>query len=103
MATQTQVKTASAQSSDLEEKVQKLRELYADASEIGKTALENVIRALKSGAPAKEPAAPVGTAGRLGRRQGKVSELTVIAPPAPGGANAPVAFLKILHGSIGNE
>src|SRR5260370_33216024 len=41
MATQTQVKTGSEQSSDLEQKVQKLRGLYADAPEIGKTALEN--------------------------------------------------------------
>jgi hypothetical protein len=103
MATQKQVKTKSEQSTDLEEKVQKLRELYADAPEIGKTALENVIRALKSGTPAKEPAAPVGTAGRIGRRQGKVSELTVIAPLAPGGAKRMRAFLEILHGSIGNE
>ncbi len=61
MATQKQVKTGSEQSSDLQEKLQKLRDLYADASEIGKTALENVIRGLKSGAPAKvaEAAGPL--------------------------------------------
>ena len=103
MATQTQTKTGSQQSLDLEQKAQKLRQLYADATDIAKSALENVIRALKSGAPAKEPAAPVGTAGRIGRRQGKVSELTVIAPLAPGGAKRLRAFLEILHGSIGNE
>jgi hypothetical protein len=103
MATQTQVKKGSAQSSDLAQKVQKLRELYADASDIQKSALENVIHALQSGASAKAPAAPVGTAGRIGRRQGKVSELTVIAPLAPGGAKRMRAFLEILHGSIGNE
>ena len=103
MATQTQLKKGSAQSSDLAQKVQKLRELYADASDIQKSALENVIHALQSGAPAKEPAAPVGTAGRIGRRQGKVSELTVIAPLAPGGAKRIRAFLEILHGSIGND
>jgi hypothetical protein len=103
MATQTKVKTGSKQSSEMEEKVQKLRELYADATDIQKSALENVIRALKSGAPAKEPAASIGTAGRIGRRQGKVSELTVIAPLAPGGAKRMRAFLAILHGSIGNE
>ena len=103
MAMQTQEKTGSEQSSDIEQKVQKLRELYADASEIGKTALENVIRALRSGAPAKEPAARIGSAGRIGRRQGKVSELTVIVPLAPGGAKRLRGFLEILHGSIGNE
>jgi hypothetical protein len=103
MASQKQGKTRSEQSSDLEEKVKKLRELYADAPEIGRAALENVIRALKSGVPAMEPSAPVGTAGRIGRRQGKVSELTVIAPLVPGGAKRLRAFLEILHGSIGNE
>src|SRR6266403_2818093 len=103
MAMQTQEKTGSEQSSDLDQKVLKLRELYADATDIQKSALENVIRALKSGAPTKEPAASVGTAGRIGRRQGQVSELTVIAPLAPGGAKRMRAFLAILHGSIGNE
>ncbi len=97
------MKTGSGQSSDLDQKVQKLRELYADASEIGKTALENVIRALRSGGPPKEPAARIESAGRIGRRQGKVSELTVIVPLAPGGAKRLRGFLEILHGSIGNE
>ena len=97
------MKTGSGQSSEIEQKVQKLRELYADASEIGRTALENVIRALKSGEPPKEAAARTETAGRIGRRQGKVSELTVIVPLAPGGAKRLRGFLEILHGSIGNE
>ena len=101
---QTEKKTGSEQSSDdLGQKVQELRELYADASEIGKTALENVIRALRSSAPATEPAARIESAGRIGRRQGKVSELTVIVPLAPGGAKRLRGFLEILHGSIGNE
>jgi len=69
MATQKQVKTGSEQSS--EEKLQKLREIYADASEIGKTALENVIRALKSDVPAEQPAARIESAGRIGRRQAR--------------------------------
>jgi hypothetical protein len=103
MAPQTHVKTGSKPSPELEQKVQKLRELYADAPEIGRTALENLIRALQSSAQAEEPAEPVRTAGRIGRRQGKVSELTVIAPLAPGGAKRLRAFLAILHGSIGNE
>jgi hypothetical protein len=92
-----------AQSSDLEQKVQKLRELYADAPEIGKAALESVIRSLKAGAPAKESEVRSGTAGRIGRRQGKVSELTVIVPLAPGGARRLRGFLEALHGTIGNE
>src|SRR5258708_1404660 len=103
VATRTQVKTGLAESSDLEQKVQKLRELYADAPESGKTALENLIRALESGAPANEPAARIESAGRIGRRQGKVPELTVIVPLAPGGAKRLRGFLETLHGSIGNE
>src|SRR4051812_41876030 len=103
MATQTREKTGSEESSDLEGRVQKLRELYADAPEIGKTALENVIRVLKSGAPARKPTARIENAGRIGRRQGKVSELTVIVPLAPGGARRLRGFLEALHGSIGNE
>jgi hypothetical protein len=103
MSTQPQVKTDSERSSDLEQKVQELRELYADAPEFGKTALENLIRALKAGVPAKEPFAGIESAGRIGRRQGKVSELTVIVPLAPGGAKRLRGFLKTLHGTIGNE
>jgi hypothetical protein len=102
MATQAKAKTGSEQSSDLEQKVQKLRELYADAPEIAKAALENVIRALQSAPSKKGPEAPSGSAGRIGRRQGKVSELTVIAPLAPGGARRLRGFLEALHGSIGN-
>src|SRR5260221_4374467 len=103
MAAETQLKAGSGQSSDLDQKVQKLRELSADASEIGRTALENVIRALRSGGPTEGPAARIESAGRIGRRQGKVSELTVIVPLAPGGAKRLRGFLEILHGSIGNE
>src|SRR5258705_11095244 len=97
MPMQRQDKTGSEQSSDLEQKVQKLRELYADASEIGKTALENVIRALKSAAPAKEPAAGIESAGRIGRRQGKVSELTMLVRLAPAGARPLRGFPQALH------
>ena len=97
------MKTGSGQSSDVEQKIRRLRELYADAPEVGKTALENVIRALTSGEPPKEPAARIESAGRIGRRQGKVSELTVIVPLAPGGAERLRGFLEILHGSLGNE
>ena len=68
MATQAGVKTAPAsnQPADFEQKVEKLREIYADASEVSKTALENVIRSLGSGVPAnaseKKLEAPAGSA-----------------------------------------
>ena len=102
MATQTAAKTGLAPklSPNLE---QKLRELYANAPQTSKAALENMIRELKSGAPAKESAIRTESAGRIGRRQGKVSELTVIVPFAPGGAKRLRGFLEILHSGIGNE
>jgi hypothetical protein len=102
MTTQAQVKPESRQSSDLEQKVQKLRALYADASDTAKAALESVIRTLKSDAPVEKPVARTESAGRVGRRQGKVSELTVIVPLAPGGATRLRGFLETLHGGIGN-
>ena len=51
MATRAVRKPVSEQPSDFEHRVQKLREIYADASEISKAALENVIRAVQSGEP----------------------------------------------------
>ena len=105
MATQAAAKTAPASklAPDLEDKVKKLRELYADASEISQAALENVIRSLKSGGGATESTAKAESAGRIGARIGKVSELTVILPLRPGGAKRMRAFFETLHGSIGNQ
>jgi len=77
MASQTR-NAESEQSSDIEQKVEKFRELYADALDIGPKALENVIQLVKSSTPAAEPPAWPETGGRLGRGWGKVSELTVI-------------------------
>ena len=51
MATQAVRKPASEQPLPFEQRVQKLREIYADATEISKTALENVIRAVQVGRP----------------------------------------------------
>jgi hypothetical protein len=86
-----------------EQKVQKLREIYADAGEISKTALENVIRSLGNGVPANAEEKPIGSAGRIGAKEGKVSELTVIAPLKKGGAKRMRAFFETLHGNVGNE
>jgi hypothetical protein len=103
MSIQAASKSASKQPSDFEHKVQKLRELYADASEISKAALENVIRSLGSGGPTAASAKKIASAGRIGARQGKVSELTVIAPLKQGGAKRMRAFFETLHGNIGNQ
>ena len=81
-----------------EQKIQQLRELFADAPEVGKTALENVLRSLTSDVSAPPP--PMESAGRSGSRLGQVSELTIIAPLAPGGAQRLRAFLRMLHGNL---
>jgi hypothetical protein len=93
---------ASEQPLSFEQRVQKLREIYADATEISKTALENVIRSVKSAGPATE-SIPMDSAGRIGARRGKVSELTAILPITPSAAKRMRAFLELLHGSLGNQ
>ena len=81
-----------------EEKIDKLRQLFADAPEVGKTALEKVLQELTS--QVSEAPAGMGSAGRVGSRQGTVSELTMIAPFAPGGAERLRALLKLANGNF---
>ncbi len=86
------------QASNVENKIQQLRTLFADAPPIGKKALENALAELKSQASELPPA--IESAGRTGARLGKVSELTIIVPLAPGGAQRLRAFLKVLRGNL---
>jgi hypothetical protein len=65
---------------------------------VGRTALENVLSRLASDASRKPP--PVESAGRIGSRLGKVSELTIIVPFAPGGADRLRAFLRLFGGNL---
>jgi hypothetical protein len=83
----------------VEEKIEMLRRLFADAPEVGRTALENVLSRLASDASRKPPP-PVESAGRVGSRLGKVSELTIIVPFAPGGADRLRAFLRLFGGNL---
>ena len=83
---------------DVANKIKHLRELFADAPELGKKALENAVHTLKS--QANDPPPPVESAGRVGARLGKISELTIIVPLAPGGAARLRAFLKVLNGNL---
>ena len=83
----------------VDQRIKQLRELFADAPEVGKTALENVLQRLTSDASKTAPP-PVESAGRVGSRLGKVSELTIIVPFAPGGAERLRAFLQLLHGNL---
>jgi hypothetical protein len=93
--------TAIANKSDLtaEQKIQQLRELFADAPELSKKALENVLEELKSQV-AEAPPPPIESAGRAGSRVGKVSELTILFPLSPGGAQRLRAFLQLLGGNL---
>jgi hypothetical protein len=84
---------------NVEQTLQRLREIYADAPEIGKKALENVLQELTTQV-SHTSAPPVDSAGRIGIRQGKVSELTVIAPFAHGGVKRLRALLRLLKGKF---
>ena len=96
----TQPETATASEPDqTEEKIQQLRELYADAPEVGKTALENVLRKGATSFVGK-PRSRMESAGRVGSRQGRVSELTLIAPFAEGGAERLRTFLQLRDGNF---
>jgi hypothetical protein len=83
----------------VEQKIGQLRELFADAPEVGRTALERVLGRLASDA-SKAPPPPVDSAGRAGSRLGKVSELTIIVPFAPGGAQRLRSFLQLFGGNL---
>jgi hypothetical protein len=97
MATQTATPTKTKQGLTVDQKIQKLRELYADAPELGKAALENGLPMLTQALAA--PSA-VQTAGRIGLRQGKVSELCVFLPFIEGGAKRLRGFLQMLDGNF---
>jgi hypothetical protein len=97
MATETATRTESEQT--LEKKIQRVRELYATGPEIGKTALEILLQELKS-ASQREPETRMSSAGRIGSRQGKVSELLVIAPFVSGGAERLRALLDLRNGDF---
>ena len=94
---QTQKSNAPKQNLNVEQKIQKLRQLYADAPELGKVALENGLRDFKQELTA---ATASQSAGRIGVRQGKVSELTGIFAFAKGGAARLHGLLQLLEGNF---
>ena len=100
MDTQAQAQTGPEQEQVVAQKIQQLRELHADAPEMGRVALEHVLSALQSEVAARTEAARTESAGRIGVRQGKISELTVIAPFAEGGAKRLRSLLQLLEGNF---
>jgi hypothetical protein len=98
MSTQTKTAPSSKKEPSVDEKIDQLRKLFADAPDVGKKALENVLGDLSSQA-SKNPPPPMVSAGRVGSRVGKVSELTIIFPLAEGGAERLRAFLGLVNGN----
>jgi len=90
--------TGSKQGVDAQVKLEELRRLFADAPELGKKALANVLRELTSQVADMPP--PIESAGRVGARLGKRSELTIVVPLASGGAKRLRAFLRLLGGNL---
>jgi hypothetical protein len=72
--------------------------LFADATDVGKRALENVIKGLSS--QVSEPPPANRKRRRVGARLGKRSELTIIVPLVPGGAKRLRTFLQLLGGNL---
>src|SRR6186997_2323839 len=97
MSTLQQAGTGQDQS--VEHTIQQLRALYAEAPEMAKVALERALPSLKSQA-LEAQASQTESAGRIGIRLGSVSELTVIAPFAPGGARRLRSILRLLNGNF---
>jgi hypothetical protein len=82
----------------VEQKIQKLRDVFADAPQMAKTALESKIQDLAS--HMSEPRSRMESAGRTGSRQGTVSELTLMLTFAPGGARRLRALLQAQNGNF---
>jgi hypothetical protein len=90
----TQPETSSVPKQDrVAEQIKKVREIYADAPEMGRVGLERIMGELEAAVRSQQKAA---TAGRTGLRQGKVSELTDIVKFSPGGAKRLRALLDLL-------
>jgi hypothetical protein len=92
----TEQQTASRPEQDLtaEVKIKQLRQLFADALEVGKTALENVLQRLASDA-SKPPPLPVQSAGRRRAPAGQC-----LRPDWAGGMLADLAFDDESHARL---
>src|ERR1044072_4457556 len=95
MTTQAERATAPEVDQTVERKIQQLRELYADAPELGRVAVEDGLPDLERELAA---ATRADSAGRVGARQGRVSEFTLILPFADGGAARLRGLLQLLQG-----
>jgi hypothetical protein len=102
MATQTQTGTAPEPELTVEKTIKNLQELFADAPELGRVALERRLVDLKGEMAAAASASRAAqTAGRIGARHGKVSEFTLMLPFAEGGPKRLRAILQLRNGDFG--
>jgi hypothetical protein len=97
MATQTAMENRPAQDTATAQQLQNLRKIYADASELGRAALEKMMPELEVAA---QLASKATINGRIGIRQGKVSEFTLMFKLKPGGANRLRTLLGVLGGNF---
>jgi len=97
MTTQTVTVNRSEQDLAPEQQLQKLREIYAGAPELGRVALEKMMPELEV---ATRLASKATINGRIGIRQGKVSEFTLMFKLKPGGANRLRTLLGVLGGNF---
>ena len=96
---QAQKATTTEESPVVQEKIKRLRELYGDAPGVGKVALQKGLSDIKRELAAATTTG-VQSAGRIGARQGKVSELTAILPLAKGGAKRIRGLLELTEGNF---
>jgi len=96
---QAQKATTTEESPVVQEKIKRLRELYGDAPEVGKVALQKGLSDIKRELAAATTTG-VQSAGRIGARQGKVSELTALLPLAKGGAKRIRGLLELTEGNF---
>ena len=94
----TQTLTSPKHDQTVENKIQQVRDVYRDAPEMAKVALEHALPSLKS--LATEAGSQTESAGRVGIRLGSVSEFTMIVPFAPGGAKRLRTLLRLLNGNF---
>src|SRR5215470_1155217 len=95
MATQT---SATRPEQDLvRDKIRRVQDLYADAPEVGRAALARGLGTFSKELTAETRAQ---SAGRIGSRQGKVSELTAIIALVPGGGRRLRGLLELLGGNF---
>ena len=87
--------TAANTKQDPEQKIREVRDAFADAPEYARAAVMKLMGEIE--ATARSPS-KVLSAGRIGSRQGTVSELTMIVPFAPGGARRLRALLRAQNG-----